>query len=94
MAASHPSAGRSGWPCLRVGGRWRCLWRAVDQVGQPNDFRLSARRDARAARAFLRQARDTARRYRPLAIVTDKAHSHAKVSGEIALATKLSQKAG
>ena len=68
---------------LRVGGRWRYLWRAVDQFGQLIDFRLTARRDAKAARAFLRQARDTARCYQPLTIVTDKAHSYAKVIGEI-----------
>nr|WP_264210832.1 IS6 family transposase [Leisingera thetidis] len=46
---------------LRVGGRWRYLWRAVDQFGQLIDFRLTARRDAKAARAFLCQARDTVR---------------------------------
>lgn len=33
--------------------------------------------------AFLRQARDTARCYQPLAIITDKAHSYVKVIGEI-----------
>ncbi len=68
---------------LRVGGRWRYLWRAVDQFGQLIDFRLTARRDAKAARAFLRQARDTVRQYQPLTIITDKAHSYAKVIGEI-----------
>ncbi|WP_172677887.1 DDE-type integrase/transposase/recombinase [Ruegeria sp. 6PALISEP08] len=47
------------------------------------DFRLTARRDAKAARAFLRQARDTVRQYQPQTIVTDKAHSYAKVIREI-----------
>ncbi|NSY41333.1 DDE-type integrase/transposase/recombinase [Leisingera sp. ANG59] len=55
----------------------------MDQFGQLIDFRLTARRDAKAARAFLRQARDTVRCYQPLTIVTDKAHSYAKVIGEI-----------
>ncbi|MFW8637475.1 DDE-type integrase/transposase/recombinase, partial [Cribrihabitans pelagius] len=32
--------------CVRAGGRWRCLWRAVDPFGQLIDFRLTARRDA------------------------------------------------
>lgn len=68
---------------IRVGGRWCYLWRAVDQFGQLIDFRLTARRNAKAARAFLRQARDTARNYHPLTIVTDKAPSYAKVIGEI-----------
>ena len=70
---------------VRVGGRWRYLWRAVDQFGQLIDFRLTARRDAKAARAFLRQARETVRCYQPLTIITDKAHSYAKVIDEINL---------
>ncbi|MEM9498432.1 MAG: IS6 family transposase [Pseudomonadota bacterium] len=37
---------------VRVGGKWRYLWRAVDQNGKVIDFRLTARRDAKAARAF------------------------------------------
>nr|WP_245696198.1 transposase [Alloyangia pacifica] len=42
-----------------MGGRWRDLWRAVDQFGQLIDFRLTARRDARAEGHFC------ARRERP-----------------------------
>lgn len=68
---------------IRVGGRWCYLWRAVDQFGQLIDFRLTAWRNAKAARAFLRQAQETVRLYRPLTIVTDKPHSYAKVIGEI-----------
>ena len=34
---------------IRVGGKWRYLWRAVDTNGQMVDFRLTARRDAKAA---------------------------------------------
>ena len=57
---------------IRVNGRWCYLWRAVDQFGQLIDFRLTARRDAKAARAFLRQARETVRLYQPLTIITVK----------------------
>jgi len=39
--------------CIRVGGKWRYLRRAIDANGQMVDFRLTARRDARAATAFL-----------------------------------------
>lgn len=67
---------------LRVNGRWCYLWRAVDQHGQLIDFRLTARRTANAARAFLRQARETVRIYQPLTIITDKAASYGKVIGE------------
>ncbi|WP_442970410.1 DDE-type integrase/transposase/recombinase [Roseovarius sp. E0-M6] len=55
----------------------------MDQFGQLIDFRLTARRNSKAARSFLRQARETARLSHPLTIVTDKAHSYAKVIGEI-----------
>nr|WP_065335501.1 IS6 family transposase [Tritonibacter mobilis] len=68
---------------IRVGGRWCYLWRAVDQFGQLIDFRLTAKRNPKAARAFMRQAQEAVRLYHPLTIVTDKAHSYAKVIGEI-----------
>ena len=68
---------------LRVKGRWCYLWRAVDQRGQMIDFRLTARRNINAARAFLRQAREASRLYQPLSITTDKAHSYARVIGEL-----------
>jgi len=68
---------------IRVNGRWCYLWRAVDQYGQLIDFRLTARRDAKAARAFLRQARETVRLYQPLTIITDKAPTYVKVISQI-----------
>lgn len=68
---------------IRVGGSWRYLWRAVDQNGRLVDFRLTARRDVKAARAFLKQACENARLYQPRTITTDKAHSYARVIGEM-----------
>ena len=69
---------------VRVNGRWCYLRRAVDQSVQLTDFRLTARRNAGAARAFMRQASDMARCYHhPMTIVTDKAHSDAKVIEEM-----------
>ncbi|GFE67287.1 IS6 family transposase [Litoreibacter roseus] len=67
---------------VRVNGRWCYLWRAVDQCGQLIDDRLTARRTANAARAFMRQASDTVRCDHPLTIVTDNARSCVKVIGE------------
>jgi IS6 family transposase len=79
-AARHRSWRGLGWHVdetyLRVNGRWCYLWRAVNQHGQLIDFRLTARRDLKAARAFLRQATDTARLSQPLSITTDKARSY------------------
>ena len=68
---------------VRVEGKWRYLWRAVDQHGRLIDFRLTERRDAKAARAFFKQARDNARLYQPLAIFTDKAPNYSKIIREI-----------
>ncbi|MEM9793781.1 MAG: DDE-type integrase/transposase/recombinase, partial [Pseudomonadota bacterium] len=47
------------------------------------DFRLTARRDARAARAFLNKAIKRVRLHRPVTICTDKAHSNRSVIREI-----------
>lgn len=55
---------------VRVGGQWRYLWRAVDQTGRFIDFRPTAKRDAKAARAFLKQAIERVRLYRPVSNCT------------------------
>ena len=43
------------------------------------DFRLTARRDAKAARAFLKQAIESVRLYRPVSICMDKAPGYRTV---------------
>ncbi|MEL6572881.1 MAG: IS6 family transposase [Pseudomonadota bacterium] len=68
---------------MRVSGKWRFLWRSVDANGQMIDFRLTARRDAKAAKAFLNKAIERVRLHRPITIVTDKAHSYRQVIREI-----------
>ena len=68
---------------IRVGGKWRYLWRAVDADGPRIDFRLTARRDAKAARAFLNKAIERVRLHRPVTIVTDKAPTYRRVIREI-----------
>jgi len=68
---------------IRVGGKWRALWRAVDANGQMVDFRLTARRDAKAAKAFLNKAIERVRLHRPVTICTDKARAYRSVIREI-----------
>ncbi len=68
---------------IRVGGTWRYLWRAVDANGQMVDFRLTARRDAKAAKAFLNNAIERVRLHRPVTIVTDKSPTYRRVIREI-----------
>src|SRR5512136_1352788 len=41
---------------LNIKGQWRYLYRAVDKAGQTIDFLLTARRDKKAAKRFLRKA--------------------------------------
>ena len=68
---------------IRVGGKWRYLWRAVDANGQLIDFHLTARRDAKAAKAFLNKAIERFRLHRPVTIVTDKARTYRRVISDI-----------
>lgn len=81
---------------LRVGGQLRYLWRAIDANDPPRDsamqcpaeqrmvdVRLTARRDAQAAKAFLNKATARVRLHRPVTICTDKAHANRRVIREI-----------
>ncbi len=67
---------------IRVDGRWRYLYRAVDGTGlvpgfNPGiDFLLSAKRDKKAARRFFRQALGRQNTRNPRTIVTDRLTSY------------------
>jgi transposase-like protein len=63
---------------VRVGGRWRYLFRAVDKHGRLIDSMLSDRRDTGAAYRFLRKALKTMSDYPPSSITTDKLASYPK----------------
>jgi IS6 family transposase len=56
---------------VKVAGKWRYVYRAVDQYGQVIDVYVSSRRDTRAARRFFMTALDA--HGAPVEIVTDRA---------------------
>ena len=55
---------------VNVNGRWRYVYRAIDQHGQVIDVLVSARRDAAAARRFFTRALRTLK-VTPTEVVTD-----------------------
>jgi transposase-like protein len=67
---------------LKVAGRWRYLYRAVDQFGQVIDVYLSSRRDSEAARRFFDRAVRTTK-VRPVEVVTDLAPVYPGVLDEL-----------
>ncbi|OHV40413.1 MULTISPECIES: IS6 family transposase [Pseudofrankia] len=66
---------------IKIAGRWRYLYRAVDQRGQVIDVLASERRDQLAARRFFRQALAHGRR--PVEVTTDKAPVYPRVLDEL-----------
>ena len=67
---------------VRVAGRWRYVYRAIDQFGQVIDVYVSPRRDARAARRFFKRAIDTTK-VTPSEVVTDRAPTYPLVLEEL-----------
>src|SRR5260370_42081386 len=55
---------------VRVKGKWRYLYRAVDSTGASLDFLLSAKQDAAAAKRFLATALGTTNHPAPRVITT------------------------
>jgi len=66
---------------LTVSGRWRYLYRAVDQFGQVIDVLLSPKRDKTAARRFLTRA--LAGATSPAEVTTDRAAAYPRVLDEL-----------
>ena len=66
---------------VKVAGRWRYLYRAVDQYGQVIDVLLSEQRDTAAARRFFSRAL----RYgpAPVEVTTDKAGPYLRVLADL-----------
>jgi transposase-like protein len=69
---------------VKVAGRWRYVYRAIDQLGQVIDVYVSQRRDANAARRFFEQAISTTI-VTPVEVVTDRAPTYPLVLEELPL---------
>jgi len=63
---------------VKVNGKWKYLYRAIDKEGNTIDFLLSAKRDAGAATRFLGKALKSKHSVTPRVINTDKAKSYPK----------------
>ena len=67
---------------VKVAGRWRYVYRAIDQFGQVIDVFVSPRRDAAAARRFFERAIG-ATNVTPVEVVTDQAATYPIVLEEL-----------
>ena len=68
---------------LRVKGRWCYLYRAIDSAGATIDFRLSALRDADAAKRLFRHALSDRTHPQPRVINTDLAPTYGAAIADI-----------
>ena len=67
---------------MKVAGRWRYVYRAIDQFGQVIDVFVSPRRDAAAARRFFERALG-AMKITPVEVITDQAATYPVVLEEL-----------
>jgi transposase, IS6 family len=67
---------------VKVAGRWRYVYRAVDQFGQVIDVVVSPRRDITAAHRFFERAVATTK-VQPVEVVTDRAATYPVVLEEL-----------
>jgi transposase, IS6 family len=67
---------------VKVAGRWRYVYRAIDQFGQVIDVFVSARRDTMAAHRFFPRAIGTTK-VAPVEVVTDRAATYPMVLEEL-----------
>ena len=61
---------------IKVGGRWKYLYRALDKEGSTIEFMLSARRDIPAAKRFFKKMMRADHRRLPFSISVDKHASY------------------
>lgn len=72
-------------------GKWKYLYRAVDSAGKKIDFMLSAKRDKRAAKQFLRKALKATHNSSPRVINVDKNAAYPSAIDELKAESTLTQ---
>ncbi|MEO1131176.1 MAG: IS6 family transposase [Cyanobacteria bacterium J06639_1] len=84
---SHLRATNDSWRVdetyIKVKGVWKYLYRAVDSAGNTLDFLLTARRDGKAAKRFLRKVLQREHVQTPRVITTDKNGCYVKAIREL-----------
>src|SRR5664279_5409529 len=68
---------------IRVKGEWKYLYRAVDSDGNTIDFMLSAKRDRKAAKRFLKKALGSKYNQIPRVITVDKNPAYPSAVNEL-----------
>ncbi len=77
---------------IKIKGKDRYLYRAVDSQGKTIDFWLTAHRDAEAAKRFLRKAMTAAHNQEPRVITVDKNAAYPKAIKELKAKKELPKK--
>ena len=77
---------------IKVKGKDKYLYRAVDSQGKTIDFLLTAHRDAEAAKRFLRKAMTAAHNQEPRVITVDKNAAYRKAIKELKANKELPKK--
>jgi transposase-like protein len=75
---------------IKIKGKWRYLYRAVDSNGNTIDFLLCARRNRKAAKRFFRKALRSSHTQSPRSITVDKNAAYPPAIGELQKEKKLS----
>ncbi len=75
---------------MKVGGRWKYLFRVIDKHSRLIDFMLADRRNTRVAHRFLGKTLTTMRHWPPSSITTDQLGSYPQAIGRLQREGKLS----
>jgi len=68
---------------VKVKGKWKYLYRAVDSAGNTLDFLLTAKRDARAAKRFLYKTLKATHNQQPRVVTVDENPAYPKAIAEL-----------